>query len=73
MIVVHRIPVIGMAMIRTLITKVMVGSSFRAPSASVVGHSRRGVASLKMLVLSIGEQRRILLVATTLVPMVLHG
>ena len=73
MIVVHRMPVVCMTMIRTLITKVMIGSPFRASSALVVGHSWRSEPSLEMLLLCIGVQRRILLVPTMLVPITLHG
>ena len=73
MIVVHRMPVLCMTMVRTLVTKVMIGMPFRASSALVVDHSWRSEPSLEMLLLRIGVQRRILLVPTMLVAMTLHG
>ena len=73
MIVVHRMPVLCMTMVRTLITKVMIGSPFRASSALVVDHSWRSEPSLKMLLLRVRVQQRILLMPTMLIAMVLHG
>ena len=72
-IIVHRMPVVCMTMIRTLITKVMIGSPFRASSALVVGHSWRSEPSLEMLLLCIGVQWRVLLVPTILVALIVHG
>ena len=72
MIVVHRMPVLCMTMVRTLITKVMSGTPFGASSALVVGHSRRGEPGLEMLLLLVDVQRRILLMPTMMVAMILH-
>ena len=72
MIVVHRMPVLCMTMVRTLITKVMSGTPFGASSALVVGHSWRGEPGLEMLLLLVDVQRRILLMPTMMVAMILH-
>ena len=73
MVIVHRMLVLCMTMVRTLITKVMIGSPFRASSALVVDHSWRSEPSLEMLLLLIGVQRRILLMPAMLAAMTLHG
>ena len=73
LVILHRMPVLCMTMVRTLVTKVMIGMPFRASSALVVDHSWRSEPSLEKLLLRVSVQQRILLMPTMLVAMILHG